>query len=346
MSEIKKAELRPAFVYLSQRGKSSREIAKFFGVDKDTVNRAINRFNETGSNKNKPGSGRPRTATDASHQQAVANEIASNPSTKFNSARKLARRLSLKRSSVQRILKRDLKLFPYKMKKRQLLKPEHIKKRLQMCKAFRVRFSNNRHRQVVWTDEKIFTIEQAHNQQNDRIYAVEPPEDDARAVSHQQHPKQVMVFAGICHNGKLPLVFIDPEYSYDQVYYRQAVLREVVKPWAEEQFGEDEEWTFQQDGATCHTAKKTQEWFERNGIDFIKKNEWPPCSPDLNPMDYSVWSILEQRACREAHQTLESLKAALQREWDNLDLLMINRIVDNFPKRVKACIRAKGKHFE
>ena len=63
-------------------------------------------------------------------------------------------------------------------------------------------------------------------------------------------------------------------------------------------------------------------------------------------MDYSVWSILEHRACREPHQTIESLKAALEREWENLSFEMINRIVDNFPKRVKACIRARGKHFE
>ena len=56
--------------------------------------------------------------------------------------------------------------------------------------------------------------------------------------------------------------------------------------------------------------------------------------------------IKKQRACCEPHQTIESLKEALQREWDNLSLTMINRIVDNFPKRVKACIAAKGKHFE
>jgi transposase len=139
MSAIKKAELRPAFVWLHQKGKSNREIAKFFGVDKNTVNDAINRFNETGSNMNRSGSGRPRTATNVANQEAVANEIAANPSTKFNSARKLSRRLSISRTSVRRILKRDLRLFPYKMKKRQLLGPEHIKKRLKMCRAFRLR---------------------------------------------------------------------------------------------------------------------------------------------------------------------------------------------------------------
>jgi hypothetical protein len=48
----------------------------------------------------------------------------------------------------------------------------------------------------------------------------------------------------------------------------------------------------------------------------------------------------------QPHQTVESLKAALEREWNNPDLRMINRIVDNFPKRVDACICARGRHFE
>ena len=139
MSDIKKSELRPAFVYLNQKGKTRTEIAEFFGVSRKMVGAAIERFESTGSNKNKGGSGRPRTATSVANQDAVASEIAANPSTKFNSARKLSRRLSISRTSIRRILKRDLRLFPYKMKKRQELKPEHIKKRLKMCKAFKRR---------------------------------------------------------------------------------------------------------------------------------------------------------------------------------------------------------------
>ena len=29
--------------------------------------------------------------------------------------------------------------------------------------------------------------------------------------------------------------------------------------------------------------------------DFIRKDEWPPQSPDCNPMDYSVWDSLSQK---------------------------------------------------
>ena len=49
---------------------------------------------------------------------------------------------------------------------------------------------------------------------------------------------------------------------------------------------------FQQDSANAHTARVTQEWLHANGpemIEMIEKDQWPPNSPDLNPLDYHVW---------------------------------------------------------
>ncbi|GFV98597.1 hypothetical protein TNCV_1452831 [Trichonephila clavipes] len=46
----------------------------------------------------------------------------------------------------------------------------------------------------------------------------------------------------------------------------------------------------------------------------ISSEEWPLYSPDLNPMDYSVWSVLESRICTKPHKTLDSLKQSLLRE--------------------------------
>lgn len=140
MSEIKKADLRPAFVWLHQKkNKTFKEIADIFGVTRQMVSNAVKRFNETNSNKNRKGSGRQKTATSNANIQVVANLIAQNPSTKVNSARKLARRLRTSRRSIQRILTRELELFPYKLKDRQELGPEHIRKRLNLCKAMKER---------------------------------------------------------------------------------------------------------------------------------------------------------------------------------------------------------------
>ena len=53
-------------------------------------------------------------------------------------------------------------------------------------------------------------------------------------------------------------------------------------------------WTFQQDGATAHTATPTQKWCGENLPAFIQKKNWPPNSSDLNPLDCSIWNEMAQ----------------------------------------------------
>ena len=48
-------------------------------------------------------------------------------------------------------------------------------------------------------------------------------------------------------------------------------------------------YIFKQDGATAHTARATQNWLQTNCPDFIAKDQLPPNSPELNPLDYHVW---------------------------------------------------------
>ena len=43
-----------------------------------------------------------------------------------------------------------------------------------------------------------------------------------------------------------------------------------------------------------HRAKATQNFLRDNTPDFISSQEWTPHSPDLNPLDCSVWDILQE----------------------------------------------------
>jgi len=63
--------------------------------------------------------------------------------------------------------------------------------------------------------------------------------------------------------------------------------------------------------------------FNFNCTDFTAKDEideWPPNSPDLNPLDYNVWGAMLQ-AFHKLHpkpKTIPELKSALQQIWDDL----------------------------
>jgi len=47
--------------------------------------------------------------------------------------------------------------------------------------------------------------------------------------------------------------------------------------------------------STGHMAKLAQEWIATNCNEFIGKDEWPPNSPDLSPLDYHVRGAMLER---------------------------------------------------
>ena len=53
-------------------------------------------------------------------------------------------------------------------------------------------------------------------------------------------------------------------------------------------------WMFQQDGASSHRHKKTQQSCKDNFPTFLPSDRWPANSPDLKPLDYSIWNELAQ----------------------------------------------------
>ena len=109
-----------------------------------------------------------------------------------------------------------------------------------------------------------------------------------------------------------------------------------------------------QDGAPSHKAEETQNFIRDNVPEFIEvdispqrnNGEWPPNSPDLNVLDYSLWSILKADACAKPHQSIEALKKSLVAAWNRIPQDVIDRAVDDFPKRLKKCIDAGDGHFE
>lgn len=205
---------------------------------------------------------------------------------------------------------------------------------------------------MLHTDEKMFNIEQSFNTQNHRNWSEEPIPLEERVVSRQQKPKSVMVWAGVHWTGKTPLIFIPQGVKVNGAAYRQ-MLSEKVFPWTQRHFG-NQPWTFLQDGASAHKAEETQDLIEANSPDFISvdiswqraNGDWPPNSPDLNAMDYSIWSILEEKACSKPHKSIESLKKSLTKAWKEIPMDVIRKAIDAFPKRLKMCIDANGGHFK
>ena len=332
---------RTAVIELFKKGTRQCDISRLLGMPKQTVSDTVRRYRELGHSGDRPGRGRKRSVNTPSVRRKITKRIKRNPRV---SMRKIAREIEVNRETVRRIAKDDLNLKPYKLRRVQLLTDEDEVKRLQRCRLLKQRAAEGRWETILFTDEKLFTVEQSYNPQNDRHWCSENPGSTSK-VERRQCPESVMIWAGICATGKTPLVFVGKGVKINQEVYQRDILEAVVLPWARTHFG-NSFWTFQQDSAPAHRAVLTQEWCKKNFPDFITSKEWPPYSPDLNPMDYSVWSILEARACAKPHKSTESLRRSLQREWDRLGVDELRPIAENFVTRLKLCIKARGGHFE
>jgi hypothetical protein len=66
----------------------------------------------------------------------------------------------------------------------------------------------------------------------------------------------------------------------------------------------------------------------------------------LDPVARGLRSILKVKACAKAHKTVESLKRALIKAWEEIPLETLRKVIDDFPKRLNACIEAQGGYFE
>ena len=217
------------------------------------------------------------------------------------------------------------------------------------CRLLLNRFTAEKVKNIIFSDEKDFTLEVARNRQNDRVYGKRKRDIAPNRLYHEtsRFTKKVMVSAGVSWKGKTRIQFIDTECTkVNSESYTN--LLEIGLPDCRRLYPNGD-WVFQQDGAPAHSSKTTQEYLDGATPDFIRKDEWPPQSPDCNPMDYAVWDSLSQKVYagkQDKFTENELKKTQIRNFWKDITLGEIQKTISVWKKRLRTVVAENGGHID
>ncbi|GFT74683.1 transposable element Tc3 transposase [Trichonephila clavipes] len=107
-----------------------------------------------------------------------------------------------------------------------------------------------------------------------------------------------------------------------------------------------QELWFQQDGATCHTARATidlsKDTFGDRLISRFGPVNWPPRSCDLTPLNYFLWGYVKSLVYVDQPQTLDHLKENIRRVITDIRPQMLEKLIENWTSRLDYIRASRG----
>lgn len=259
------------------------------------------------------------------------------------------------RMSIWR-LTHEMGLRKWRKMQRPCLTPLHAEKRLRWALQYQY-FTSEDWARVYWSDE--CTVERGIGER--REWTFTRPRD--QLFQHLKEGSQVqmipargkqikqMFWAAFCglprRSGLIPL-FGDPESRRGGVSSRtiEELYRRVLPTLLN---SIDHNAIFQQDNAPVHTAYIVRDALNELECEIM---EWPPYSPDLNPIE-NLWALLKAEILKRypelmhlpnSESTLELLLKAAQEAWENLDIEILKHLSETMPHRVADVIKYEGWH--
>ncbi|UPK97475.1 hypothetical protein LCI18_008410 [Fusarium solani-melongenae] len=236
----------------------------------------------------------------------------------------------------------------YKSLLRPFLSEANARKRLRFARRY-VHMAEDFWEKWTFSDEVI--IARGEGQRRTRVFCKPHERLFRRNVQTRVQPARhsQMFFSAFNHRRCLPMVPLagDPESP------RGGVTAQVILACLQRYLPRivTRNSYFQHDNASTFTAHIVRdwiyEWCESRRAEVV---DWPPCSPDLNPIE-NQWAILKERICKryaeltympKTEEAKQTLIAAAIELWEEIEPEVIDNLVHPMKRRMQAVVRAHG----
>jgi len=315
---------------MRKNGKTLRQIAEIYHISPEGVNKIIKRITTSGSPENTARTGRNRKTT-TYEDRKILKEVRANP---FISASDIKEKLNLSIQTTQ-IKSRihEAEIHARVARKRPFISKVNAQKRLAFARAH-LNKGPEFWDSIIWSDESKFELKS----NNRRRYVWRKKGDQFKKcniIPTVKHGTGNIMVWGCCNsNGVGKLVQIDGIMTgatyvniLEDNLFESAVM-----------LGLDRSFIFQQDNDPKHKSKVARLFFENNNVNIL---EWPPQSPDLNPIEH-LWDHLDRNICQRARYSKATFLGALKREWSKIDDQTVKRLIKSVPNRLQEVIKANG----
>jgi transposase len=334
ISQQKKLDILAAL----DKGLSLRNIAQRMSVGYGTVRRVSKRERR---NRFMSNGGRPKAISKALSRVCIRSIASGQANTTVDVQQQLAKDYDVHVTSetVRNLLKKNGLKARVKAKK-PFLSQRHRRLRLDFAKRYE-NWTVEDWRRVVFSDEtKVNRFGS-----DGRKWVWKKPGSPVRSNHVLPTLKygggSMMVWSCFSAKGVGRLVLI--ESKLNAALYVD-ILKDDLLGSLEDLSLEKEDIVFQHDNDPKHTAKITNKLLDDEKIDVL---EWPPQSPDLNPIE-NLWASFKFRlaAYDRPPSSIQELWERSQEVWFKFTKGNCTRLVDSIPGRITAVIKAKGGHTE
>ncbi|GFS99489.1 putative transposable element [Trichonephila clavipes] len=203
------------------------------------------------------------------------------------------------------------------------------------------------HKRILFSDEAHFWLNGYVNKQNCRIWSEANPQV---YVETPLHPEKLTLWCALWAGGIIGPYFFKSDEGHNVTVNGDRYRAMITNFFIPELNNHDvQELWFQQDGATCHTARATidllKDTFGDRLISRFGPVNWPPRSCDLTPLDYFLWGYVKSLVYADKPQTLDHLEDNIRRVIADIRPQMLEKVIENWTSRLDYIRASRGSHM-